>query len=59
MTDEEDTWPPTLKMKSKLTNMALQTLDLNYLVMASDAIIPAGPVNSRVNQLDGGTESSG
>lgn len=45
------------KRKSKGSGPALHTPDLNEPV-ASNAIVPAGLVNSRVNQLDTGTESS-
>ena len=47
------------KRKSKGTGPAMQTLDLNIPVDASNAIVPVGIVNSRVNQLDGAAENSG
>lgn len=46
------------KRKSKPSSHAMHTPDLNEPA-ASNAIIPAGLVNSRVNQLDSGSESSG
>lgn len=45
------------KRKSKQAAQALRTPDLNEPV-GSHAIVPAGLVNSRVSQLDTGTESS-
>jgi hypothetical protein len=47
------------KRKSKGTGQNLQTLDLNALAEASNAIVPVGLVNSRVSQQDGGSENSG
>jgi hypothetical protein len=46
------------KRKSKVTNVTVQTPDLNIPV-TSNAIVPAGLVNSRVSQLDTSVESSG
>jgi hypothetical protein len=45
------------KRKSKQGGLALQTPDLNEPV-GSNAIVPVGLVNSRVYQLDTGSESS-
>jgi hypothetical protein len=47
------------KRKSKATHTNAQTPDLNVPVHSTSAIVPVGLVNSRVSQLDGGTESSG
>jgi hypothetical protein len=47
------------KRKSKATHTNIQTPDLNVPVHSTSAIVPVGLVNSRVSQLDGGTESSG
>jgi hypothetical protein len=45
------------KRKSKQSAPALHTPDLNVPAV-SNAIVPIGLVNSRVSQLDTGTESS-
>jgi hypothetical protein len=45
------------KRKSKQSAPALHTPDLNEPAV-SNAIVPIGLVNSRVSQLDTGTESS-
>jgi hypothetical protein len=47
------------KRKSKGGDQVLQTPDLNALPEVSNAIVTVGFVNSRVNQIDGGSESSG
>jgi len=47
------------KRKSKVTSPALQTPDLNAPPENSNAIVPAGLVNSRVNQLDTSSDNSG
>jgi hypothetical protein len=47
------------KRKSKGTGPATQTPDLNIPVGESNAIVPVGLVNSRVNQMDGAAENSG
>lgn len=50
---------PHRKRKSKVTAPTLQTPDLNSPEVGVGAIVPVGQVNSRVTQLDGGTECSG
>jgi hypothetical protein len=53
---EDGAWQASRKRKSK---GSVQTPDLNFPAVGSDAIIPLGLVNSRVNKLDGSTESTG
>lgn len=50
---------PQRKRKSKVIGTATQTPDINILLMGSSAIVLVGLVNSMVNWLDGGSESSG
>lgn len=54
---EQNARPPR-KRKSKVVSTAAQTLDLN-LPPGTNAIVPAGLVSSRVNQLDASGDSSG
>lgn len=56
---DEDRRPPPRKRKSKVSGPGAQTPDLNIPLEVSNAIVPAGLVNSRVSQLDGSGESSG
>lgn len=59
MSDEEDIRLSAQKRKSKQAAGAVQTPDLNQPAVVSNAIVPVGLVSSRVNQMDGSTESSG
>jgi hypothetical protein len=56
---ETEVIKPQQMRKSKVTGTGTQTPDLNVPLMGSSAIVPVGLVNSMVNQLDGGSESSG
>lgn len=58
MTGDDNTRQLARKRKSKQSGPAVQTPDLNEPVY-SNAIIPIGLVNSRVNQLDTCSENSG
>lgn len=50
---------PPRKRKNKGAGSTDQTPDLNIPLTGSTAIVPAGLVNSRVNQLDGTVDSGG
>ena len=39
-----------------MPDLVSQTPDLNIPLTGSNAIVPVGLVNSRINQLDGGTD---
>jgi hypothetical protein len=47
------------KRKSKGTELTLMTLDLNIPLSSSNAIVPVGLVNARVQQMDGDVDNSG
>lgn len=51
--------PPQRKRKSKGLGQPLQTPDLNVPLDGTNSIVPFGLVNSRVSQIDEGSESSG
>lgn len=57
--EKEDDRPLQRKRKSKGTVGAAQTPDLNIPAASSNAIVPVGLVNARLQQMDGGSESSG
>jgi len=59
MIDEEGRRPGPRKRKSKGATLATHTPDLNIPVDGSSALVPAGLVSSRVNQMDPGAESGG
>jgi hypothetical protein len=59
MQDVETRYPPLRKRKSKGIVQVIQTPDLNVPLAESNAIVPAGLVNSRVSQLDGSEDNSG
>lgn len=47
------------RLRKRKSKGAAQQLDLNIPAAGSHAIVPAGLVNTRVNQLDGDSHSSG
>lgn len=57
--DDEGCRQHARKRKSKVASPVTQTPDLNIPIGGSSALVPAGLVNSRVNQLDAGADSDG
>jgi hypothetical protein len=51
--------PGQRKRKSKGTELTSMTLDLNIPLSSSNAIVPVGLVNARVQQMDEDVDSSG
>jgi hypothetical protein len=57
--DDEGCCQHARKRKSKVASPVTQTPNLNIPIGGSSALVPAGLVNSRVNQLDAGANSDG